>query len=75
MGALPRRRIGAHDRLPNQPGIDPSAEHIVADVDGADLLVVVVHDIELHRYFLPFFGFSTCATFSFLAVTALRMIT
>ena len=45
------------------------------DVDGADLLVLVVHDIELHGYFLPFLGFSTCATLSFFSVTALRMIT
>ena len=35
----------------------------------------VVHANELHGYFLPFFGFSTCATLSFLAVTALRTIT
>ena len=42
----------------------------------ADLLVLAVDDIELHGvYFLPFFGFSTCATLSFFAVTALRTIT
>ena len=46
----------------------------VVDADGADLLVLVVHDIELHGYFLPFLGFSACATFSFFIVTALRMI-
>ena len=81
--AAPLRRVRVHDRLPHQVGVHAPAKDIVFDVDGADLLVVAVDDIELHmpfalcprRYFLPFLGFSTCATLSFFAVTALRTIT
>ena len=68
-------RVGVDHRLPHQVAVDAPAEHLVVDVDGADFLVLVVHDIKLHGYFLPFFGFSTCATLSFFSVTALRMIT
>src|SRR5262249_10714576 len=80
--AAPLRRVRVHDRLPHQIAVDAPAEDIVVDLDAADLPVLVVHDIELHwclshfaDYFFPFFGFSTCATLIFFAVSALRTIT
>ena len=40
-----------------------------------DFLVLAVDDIELHDYFLPFLGFSTWATLTFLDLIALRIVT
>src|SRR5258705_5309662 len=77
-------RVGAHDRLVNQVGLHASAEHHVAQVDRADLLVLCVDDINSHdwslppaaSYFLPFFFTgSTCATLIVFAATALRITT
>ena len=95
VACVPRRVGGVrpHDRLPDQLGVDPSAEHVVAQIERADLLVVVVDDVKLHVhsqlsscrlqlrltvaliYFLPFLGFSTCATLIRFAATALRTTT
>src|SRR6185295_14011973 len=47
--ALPLRRVLANHRFPDQPGIHAPAEHLVADVERADLLVVVVDDVNLHK--------------------------
>src|SRR5439155_15934887 len=71
--AAPLRRVGLDDRLPHQVAVHASAEHVVADVDAADFRVLVVDDVDFH--FLPFFGFSTCATLIRFAATALRMTT
>jgi hypothetical protein len=42
---LPFGGVRPHDRLPDQLGVDPSAEDLVAHIERADLLVVVVHDV------------------------------
>src|SRR5207237_4295464 len=70
------RRVRAHDRLVNQVGLHASAEHVIAEIDRADLLVFCVDDVNCHGYFLPFFfAGSTCATLMVLAATALRITT
>src|SRR5581483_5966470 len=69
------RGVRVHHRLPHHVGIHASAKHRVGQIDRADLFVLVVHDIELHGYFLPFFGFSTWATLILCGAIALRMIT
>src|SRR5262249_54976508 len=43
------RRVRAHDRFPHEVRIHAPAEHVVAHVDRADLFVLVVYDIQLHR--------------------------
>ena len=73
MRAAMLERIGVHDSFPNDRAVHATAEHIVFQLERADFLVVRVDDVDLH-YFFPF-GFSTCATFSFFAVMALRIIT
>ena len=82
------RRVRVHDRFPDQVGRSRGRRTPRRCTSTrADLLVLAVDDIELSwlatvvalsrrpAYFLPFFGFSTCATLIFFAVTALRTIT
>src|SRR6266851_8776750 len=44
VGPAPIGGVGPDHRLPDEVAVDTSPEHIVADIDGADLLVAVVDD-------------------------------
>src|SRR4030095_6339228 len=75
VGATAFRRVLPHDRFPHEVGLDRAREHGVAQVDRPDLLVLAIHYIECHGYFLPFFGFSACGFGSGFRATARRITT
>src|SRR5207249_6969931 len=52
VGPAPLGRIGMDHRRPDEIGVDASPEHIVAHVECADFLVLVVHDVECHFFTL-----------------------
>ena len=52
-----------------------AAEDLVAQLEGAGLLVLSVDNVERHGCFLPFLAFSGCGFGSGLAATALRTTT
>ena len=77
MRAAPRRGVRVHHRFVDQIRLHAAAEHFVAQIERADLLVLLIDDVYSHgSYFLPFFFTgSTWATLSFLAAIALRITT
>src|SRR5688572_29842704 len=51
------RRIGVHNRLPDERAVDAATEHFVLQLDRADLLVLCVDDVNLHSFQFSVFSF------------------